>query len=83
MAREPHLLEEAVLLVRDGRGRLRELAALLPEPRPHVLLLQEGVELRQGVQDLLGGRERGILPALPSPCTPPLPNTPQDRKSVV
>ena len=51
--RRCYLLEEAVLLVGDGRGRLRVLAALLPQARPHVLLLQQRVELRKGVQDLL------------------------------
>jgi hypothetical protein len=47
-----------MLLVGDGGGRLGELAPLLPQARPHVLLLQQGVELRQGVQDLLVGRRR-------------------------
>lgn len=48
-----YLLKEAMLLVGNGCACLRELAALLPQSSPHVLLLQQGVQLCQRVQDLL------------------------------
>ena len=38
-ARRHYLLEEPVLLIGDGRRRLRVLATLLPQARPHVFLL--------------------------------------------
>ena len=40
-----HLFEEAVLLVGDGRGGLGKLAPFLPQAGPHVLLLEQRVEL--------------------------------------
>lgn len=48
-----HLLKEAVLLIGDGGGRFGEFAPLLPQTCPHVLLLEQGVKLCQGVQNLL------------------------------
>lgn len=48
-----YLLKKAMLFIRNSCTRLRELAALLPQPCPHVLFLQQGVQLCQRVQDLL------------------------------
>lgn len=48
-----HLLEEAVLLVGDGCGRLRKLTPFLPQAGPHVFFLEQRVELSQRVQNLL------------------------------
>lgn len=36
-----YLFKEAMLLIGNGCARLRELAALLPQPCPHVLFLQQ------------------------------------------
>ncbi|TNN49212.1 hypothetical protein EYF80_040578 [Liparis tanakae] len=55
-----HLLKEAVLLVGDGGGGLGELAPLLPQAGPHVLLLEQRVELGQRVQDLLREEEPNV-----------------------
>lgn len=41
----PHLFKEAMLLVGNGCGSLRKLAPLLPQAGPHVLLLEQRVEL--------------------------------------
>ena len=42
-----HLLKEALALEGDGSGRAGELAAESPEPRPQVLLVKSGVEVRE------------------------------------
>lgn len=55
-----YLLEESMLLIGNGCARLWELAALLPQPRPHVLFLQQGVQLCQRVQDLLRDTNTGL-----------------------
>lgn len=40
-----HLFKEAMLLIGNGCGSLRKLAPFLPQAGPHVLLLEQGVEL--------------------------------------
>ena len=47
------LLVESLLLVGDGDVGLRVLGLLLPQPRPHVLLAQQRVQLRERVHRLL------------------------------
>lgn len=44
-----HLFKEAMLFVSNGCGGLRKLASFLPQAGPHVLLLEQRVELCQGV----------------------------------
>lgn len=48
-----NLFKEAVLFVGNGSGRLGNLAPLLPQTCPHVLLLEQRVQLCEGVQNLL------------------------------
>ena len=53
-----YLLKETLALKGNGSGSLRELAPKCPEPRPQVLLVKIRIDIREGVQILLGERER-------------------------
>lgn len=48
-----YLFKEAVLLIGNGGGSLRELAPFLPQSSPHVFFLKQRVQFSERVQNLL------------------------------